>query len=383
MNGDGWVTPERGVRPLRHRVVDNPVPAVDLATGTVAYVRHPRRSNMASIGDVAQLAGVSASTVSYVLSGKRPISAETRRRVLEAIESLDYHPHAGARALASSQTSVIALVMPLHDGLYLPVMMNIVTSVVTTARTVDRDVLLLTQDEGEQGLCRIAGSAMADAIIVMDVELHDGRLPRLRSLGLPAVLIGFPADPSGLVCLDLDFDAAASAAVEHMAALGHRRIALIGSPPEVYRRELGFAMRLADGFTTALRAGALHGEVHPCVPTAEATLALLTDLLGAPDAPTGLIVHNESAVPAVLDGLRALGRRVPQDVSVVAICPADVAESATPLLTSVDIPAAALGGRAVELVADLLAGLQVPAATMLPPRLVVRESTAAAADRTS
>ena len=69
---------------------------------------------MPTISDVARAAGVSMSTVSYVLSGRRPISAETQARVKAAIAELGYHPHAGARALASSRTSVLALVVPLR-----------------------------------------------------------------------------------------------------------------------------------------------------------------------------------------------------------------------------------------------------------------------------
>src|SRR5207302_5153101 len=115
-------------------------------------------------------AGVAPSTVSYVLSGKRTISEETRQRVLRSIRVLGYQPHAGARALASNRSNVVALVIPLHGGMNVPVIMQFAISVVTAARQFDHDVLLLTQDEGVKGLQRVAGTALVDAIIVMDVE---------------------------------------------------------------------------------------------------------------------------------------------------------------------------------------------------------------------
>ena len=90
----------------------------------------------ATLADVARHAGVAASTVSYVLSGKRSVSAATRRRVERSIELLDYHPHAGARALASNRSNIIALVVPLRGDLYVPVMMEIAIAVTTTARRV-------------------------------------------------------------------------------------------------------------------------------------------------------------------------------------------------------------------------------------------------------
>lgn len=157
---------------------------------------------MVKITDVARHAGVSPSTVSYALSGKRPISDETRRRIQASIRELGYRPHAGARALASSRSNVLALVIPLRAGIHVPVVMQFAVSVVTTARRYDHDVLLLTQEEGEEGLHRVADTALVDALIVMDVQLHDPRLPLLRALERPSVLIGFPSDATGLTCVD-------------------------------------------------------------------------------------------------------------------------------------------------------------------------------------
>ena len=76
-----------------------------------------------TIAEVARHAGVAVSTVSYVLSGKRTISGDTRRRVLDSIKTLGYHPNAGARALASKRSNVIALVLPLRAGMHVPVLM--------------------------------------------------------------------------------------------------------------------------------------------------------------------------------------------------------------------------------------------------------------------
>lgn len=171
---------------------------------------------MVTLAEVAQHAGVSASTVSYVLSGKRSISASTRERVEHSIQQLGYHPNAGARALASSRSNIIALMVPLRTDMYVPVMMEIAIAVATSARTHGYDVLLLTGEEGPAAVRRIAGSSLADAMILMDVELHDERLPLLRDSGRTAVLIGLPADTSGLTCVDLDFEATGALCVDHL-----------------------------------------------------------------------------------------------------------------------------------------------------------------------
>ncbi|GAA2082050.1 LacI family DNA-binding transcriptional regulator [Actinomadura alba] len=329
---------------------------------------------------MARHAGVSPSTVSYVLSGKRSISAETRSRVEESIRELGYRPHAGARALASNRSNVLALVIPLRTGIHVPVVMRFAVSVVTTARRHDHDVLLLTQEEGEEGLRRVAGSSLVDALIVMDVQMHDARIPLLRTLGRPAVLIGFPEEPAGLTCIDLDFRAAGEVCVDHLAELGHRCVGLIGSPPEVYERETGFAQRTADGFTVAARRYGLTSTVHPCEATAEAARAMVATLLDEHPDLTGVVVHNEPIVAPIVEAFRRAGRRVPEDLSVVAICPDELAEHAELPLTSVAIPAEEVGDRAVELLMQKLEGNEVPAATLLPPRLTRRASTAPRTD---
>ena len=330
---------------------------------------------LVKLSEVARHADVSPSTVSYVLSGKRSISEQTRRRVLDSIATLGYRPHAGAQALASRRPNVIALVMPLRSGLYVPVLMQIAAAVVTTARGYGHDVLLLTQEEGVTGLQRVAGASLVDAIIVMDVETRDERLPVLRALRLPAVLIGFPAEPAGLTCIDLDFEAAGKASAEHLAAAGCRDVVLIGAPPEVYRRSTGYAQRTQAGFERAARAQGLRAATWPCDPAPGAIQATVARLLGQRPRLDGVVVHNASALGPLLDAFRAAGRRIGEDLSVLAICPDDLAEQATPSLTSIAIPAEEMGRQAVGLLMATLDGRPAPAATLLPPQLTVRAST--------
>ncbi|GAA4583251.1 LacI family DNA-binding transcriptional regulator [Planotetraspora phitsanulokensis] len=329
----------------------------------------------ATIADVAKHAGVAVSTVSYVLSGKRAISATTRQRVLDSVRALGYHPNAGARALASKRAKVIALVLPLRAGMNLPVLMQFATSVVTTARQYDHDVLLMTADEGPDGLRRVAASALVDGMLLMDVEMHDPRVPLLRHLGEPSVLIGFPADREGLTCVDLDFARAGALCADHLAGLGHREIALLGAPSVVYERGTGFAERTLAGFVEAAGRHGVRAVTRPCEESFDEVCSAVRDLMDEHPGVSGLVVHNEAAVGHVLGALRVLGKRVPEDVSVVAICPDDVAERASPALTSVLVPAEDVGRQAVRLLMAKLDDHPVPQSTLLEPRLTIREST--------
>ncbi|MGW0562488.1 LacI family DNA-binding transcriptional regulator [Streptomyces sp. NPDC003016] len=330
---------------------------------------------MVTLAEVARHAGVSASTVSYVLSGKRSISSATRLRVERSIQDLGYHPNAGARALASSKSNIIALMMPLRTDMYVPVMMEIAVAVATTARTHGYDVLLLTGEEGASAVRRVTGSGMADAMILMDVELDDVRLPLLRESGQPAVLIGLPAETVGLTCVDLDFVATGALCAEHLAGLGHRDIAVIGEAPAVYERHTGFAERTLEGLRTRARELDLRLLHRPSDGGYDALAATLARIFDERPGTTGFVVQNESAVEPLLALLRRQGRAVPEDVSVVAVCPDQVAVQASVRLTSVAIPAQEMGRRAVEHVVAKLDGHGTDGIELLTPELTVRAST--------
>ncbi|MEU3424122.1 LacI family DNA-binding transcriptional regulator [Streptomyces gardneri] len=346
---------------------------------------------MVTLADVARHAGVSASTVSYVLSGKRSISAPTRERIQHSIDALGYRPHAGARALASSRTDILALMMPLRTGLYVPVMMEIAMAVTTTARSHGYDVLLLTGEEGPEAVRRVEGSAIADAMIVMDVELDDPRLPCLREAERPAVLIGLPAasadtvdsaDSTVLDCVDLDFEAAGARCVEHLAGLGHTGIAVLGEPPAVYARGTGFAARTLTGLRAAAEAhgvGLLH---RPVEGTYAAVAAAVTRIFEERPGTTALVVQNEAAVEPLLALLRHQGRAVPEDVSVAAICPDQVAVHASVPLTAVSVPAQEMGRLAVERLVARLRGEAARGTELIAPLLTERASTGPAAGAT-
>ncbi|MYS88365.1 MULTISPECIES: LacI family DNA-binding transcriptional regulator [Streptomyces] len=320
---------------------------------------------MVRITDVARRAGVSPSTVSYALSGKRPISDETRRRVEAAVRELGYRPQPGAPAHGTPK--VLGVAAPLRAGVHVPAMMRLTQSVVTAARGYDHDVLLLTHEEG---LTRVRESALVDALLVMDIGLHDPRLPLLRSLNRPSVLLGLPADPHGLTCVDLDYRAAGEACVHHLARLGHRTVALVSSPPEVHLRGTASAHRLVEGFTAAADRHGLASSVHPAG-SAPATAHHLADrLLRDHPALTALVVHNAPLLEPLITAFQQLGLRIPEDLSITAVCPDDPATT-----TSVTLPATELGTRAVELLMEKLHGTPVPETTLLAPRLTERAST--------
>jgi len=217
---------------------------------------------------------------------------------------------------------------------------------------------------------------MVDALIMMDIEADDPRVPVLAGLRQPCVLIGLPRNPEGLSCVDLDFESAGRTAVRHLAELGHRQIALIGSPRAVLERHTSYVDRMLRGFQSQAAELKIEGVYEPCESSHAGAVAAVDRVLARNPGVTGLVVHNEVALPGVIATLRDRGRVVPDDVSVVAVCPLDVAVGQPLPLTSVDIPAHAIGRVAVEMAVARIARDQPAETRLLTAVLTQRDSTA-------
>ena len=188
-----------------------------------------RRSTAPTSQDVARLAGVSQSTVSYVLTGSRPISESTRARVEEAIAELGYHPNSGARTLRSRRSGVIGLMVPeadSDDG----VLMVFIGAIAREARRHGYDILLVTAQEGAEGIRRVVRTGVCEALILMELDRVDERIAPVLESGLPFLTLGKPEEfPEGSV-VDLDFAMLGRMVIERAVEEGCDRLLLFGDP---------------------------------------------------------------------------------------------------------------------------------------------------------
>jgi DNA-binding LacI/PurR family transcriptional regulator len=334
----------------------------------------------ATIGDVARAAGVSRSTVSYALSGKRMISDETRARIQAAIVELGFTPNAGARALATSQTHVLGLYLQFQEDEFAPAMLQYVLPVSTTAREHGFDLLMVTDPDLAQAVRRTTSSRMVDGVVLLDVTYDDVRIEPLRDANQPAVLIGYARDSAGFDSFDLDFGEAARLAVDHLAGLGHTDIVLITPPRHVYDRGGSYAWRFRDAAVDraaryGIRITARYGDSRQ--PGIDSTLDAAFSV--APEA-TALIVHNDATIAALPSYLTARGIRAPQDLSVIGAFSQEFGEAFSLPYTAVETSPDRLGELAVR---QLVKRITDPARTELPmvrliePRLTDRGSTRA------
>lgn len=331
---------------------------------------------MTTISDIAKRAGVSVSTVSYVLSGKRTISAETQERVRAAIIELDYHPHAPGRALASRRTRQIAVLYPTETNGLTEFQLEFFTAASEAAAGSGYAFQLSTAPVTERALLDLVRSGAIDGLILMEVRLHDWRVDLLRQHEFPFTLIGHCAENDGIDFVDLDFEAAAATAVDHLAQLGHRDVALVLGSEAQQAVEYGPAVRSLMGFERAVARCGLVGKVFHDGATFEAGQVLARTLAAVPEVTAAVVVS-----PGVLAGLVAgtydCERRIPEDLSLVTMVPQKFARLFTPALTTIDFPAAQMGRLGAEmLIRRLEGGADHAAQVLLQGELIAGRSTA-------
>lgn len=342
--------------------------------GAAAEAPRTRRSRPAPTSkDVARAAGVSQSTVSYVMSGKRPISDATRKLVLDAIEDLTYEPHSGARALAGHRSNVVGLVIPFHDPDAANGLMSFTEEIAINARRSDYDVLLLTAAEGPASLARVQRRAMCDAAIVMEITTQDPRADVVRELDMPVIFIGVPADRSGLHCIDFDFETAAELLVDELADAGHSEIAVLGWMQERIDLGINYIPRFRDHAEARAHTRGVTLRWHTSPHSRQGIEEYLDAVLGSDGGPhPGLLtVHSPHDVGAAL-AQRGL---VPgRDLDVVSLCTDVEAEMQPVPPTAVSPQPRDVSRQAMAWLIEMLDGDAPPELRLVEARLTRRGS---------
>lgn len=328
---------------------------------------------MPTIRDVARAAGVGLGTVSRVLSDDPHVAGATRSRVLAAIDALGYRSSPVARALRQGRSLTLDVIVPLFTRhFYVEVLRGI------TAAVVDSDYALVIHTIERPGdrdrVFATAGDIMGPAgMIMVSLTPAPGLLERLRDGRVPLVLVDH-ASP-GVAGVAVDYAAGTTAAVAHLLALGHRRIALIDRRADPFAfqdpgaRQAGYRQALA---TAGLPLRPDYEVVTDYSP--EGGQAALGPLLALPTPPTAILVGSDAQALGVLAAARAQGVRVPDDLSVVGYNDIELASYLG--LTTVRVPMCEMGRQGGNLLLGLLAGSAAPSgAIYLPTELMVRATT--------
>jgi LacI family transcriptional regulator len=323
---------------------------------------------VATIGDVATAAGVSRATVSRVMNGRSTVDAAIAERVRDAAAELSYRPSNAARSLALGRTQTVALVVP---DLGNPVFQQILRGVMDGAAEDGYRVLVAdtVEDDQQEGAIALEARLRCDALVLVSPRIGDAELSALIADVEPVVLVNREtggAAPS----LVVDYEDAALQVVEHLVALGHRRIVYLGGPvrsasDEMRRAGLAHARRRhADLEILDLPAGPDIQAGHAAAPAVLATRA------------TAAVAFNDLVAFGLLAGLNEAGVAVPADISVAGFDDIELSRYATPALTTVAVPQAELGRHAWrELHAVIDDDAHPASSARFTPSLEVRGST--------
>jgi DNA-binding LacI/PurR family transcriptional regulator len=330
-----------------------------------------------NIGEIARRAGVSRSTVSYVLSGKRTVSDGTRRRILAVIEELDYRPNAAARALKEGRTRTLGLVIPPASLRLTDMQLGFVASVVEAAAHADLDVLLSPSGgDHDRSFERIVTGRRVDGVILMEIRLEDDRVARLRHSGLPFVTIGRTASAHDMWWVDIDYATLIARCVDHLADLGHRNVALVNRSTELVAAGYGPGRRALTGFTEAVARRGLTGLDVCCADDAPAGDACMERLRFEHPEITAVATVNEAALPGIQRALERAELVVPRDFSVAGVAARHWAEDFRPPLTAADVPTHDMGAEAVALLLERIATPEAaPRHLLHAPPISLRAST--------
>ncbi|HEY7524525.1 MAG TPA: LacI family DNA-binding transcriptional regulator [Candidatus Limnocylindrales bacterium] len=343
----------------------------------------PRRPTSS---DVAALAGVSRTTVSFVLNERTDIQIpeDTRQRVRQAAVDLGYHPHTPARRLAQRATRTLGFVLRQSpeqvagDALLAETLRGISTAAHLAGYRVLVEALVPGNGQSYAALLR---SSEVDGLVLSGPRSDDRELGDLVREEFPIVVQGRLSDRD-VPSVDIDNEAGSREAVEHLIGGGHRRIACITNAPLEYTSA---ADRLA-GYRSALDAAGIPFDPRlvacAAFDPASGRAAMRSLLQQNPERFSAVFVASDVVAVGAIGALREAGLRVPADVAVVGFDDIPLAGFVDPALTTVRVPAHELGLAAGTALLDRLAGQPVDTRTLLPTELVVRASSVSRAPTT-
>ncbi len=328
-----------------------------------------------SIKHVAAAAGVSVATVSRALNAPETVRADTATRVHRAIARLGFRPNLVGRNLREGRTRTVGVVLPTFTN---AVFAECLEGIERAARERDYAVVLTATDyhaDEEDEACERLLSHRVDGLILTVANAAKSRLlDRLERERVATVLVYNPMASGRRLTVSVDNRAAAREAVEHLIALGHRRIAMLTGTLVASDR----AAERYRGYRDALKAAGLEPRRAVEMPRhTEGNLDVLREIFRGALAPTALFCSNDLLAIAVMRDLRALALKVPDDVSLVGFDGIAFGQYVDPPLTTIEQPSKEMGARALDLLAARLEEQRGLAAIQLPHRLRTGLSTRA------
>lgn len=339
----------------------------------------PVKPKQATRADVARLAGVSESTVSYALTGVRPIGEQTRERIFAAMEELGYVPNAMAQALAGKKSGILALLFPVGERGFNETDFEYVQAANEAVSEEGYQLLLWPNAvEDIDSLTKIVNQGLVEGVLLMEVRADDPRVDVLEQAGIPFCLIGRTDYSDNLTYVDADFSQWGPMAIRHLVDLGHKHVGFIGIGDELVAAGYGPAVRTESGMKEEARRAGVSLYMKHMTATIRAGRAAMTELLEEHPEVTAVIGFNEPAMIGALEVIATYGLEIPRDISIMSLGLSEIAANLTvPAQSTIGVEGKDLGRMAGQyLVARLNGDTKSVLQHLSAPLFVDRGSTA-------
>jgi DNA-binding LacI/PurR family transcriptional regulator len=355
------------------------LPILSWVTRVTNISRIELKSRRITSHDVAKLAGVSRTTVSFVLNNVPgvSISQATRQRVLEAAKQLNYHPHATGKKLASGKSYTLGLVLlqnpeqVFEDAFLIQVLLGVEQA---ASRQGFNVLLKPVAPDDNSGYSRLINENHVDGIILSGPRQDDDEIVRLKSEGVPIMLMG-QLPESGIPFVDVDAIEGAAIAVRHLLELGRRRIAMITNASLNYisaqHRRSGYEQSIADSGLFLEEELVREGDYTPA-----SGFRAMQILLNLPRRPDAVFIASDVVAIGAIQAIKQAGLRIPEDIAVVGFDDVPLSEYYDPPLTTLRLPAFGLGWASGERLVRIIQGEELSQpGLVLDSELVVRASS--------
>jgi len=323
---------------------------------------------------------VSVATVSKVLNGYTTVNPKTKEKVLRIVQETGYRPNAAARSLVGQRSMTLGVF--LTTGLAHPFFSHVLMGMEEGLRLKGYDLIYLAQlsyHNREYSFVRHCQSRNVEGVIVFGFQRDELNFDELIDSGIPTVFIDLDVIGPRAGYISSDNRAGTRSAVRHLAEIGHRRIALISDLPDSYVGRL----RL-EGYREGMKEAGLEvreDQIACGDYSRESGYRAMQSLLAASPLPTAVVCCSDYGAIGAMEAIREAGLSVPGDVSVVGFDDLEIARNVSPALTTVRQDTRAIGRRSIEMLDAMIREEHPAPAVIIPTELVVRGTSAPAADR--
>jgi DNA-binding LacI/PurR family transcriptional regulator len=336
---------------------------------------------MATIKDVAKMAGVSPSTVSRVIADNRRISLATKERVKKIMTELNYHPNMIARSLIKRSSHTLGLILSrsTDSAFSNPFFSEIIRGISAVTQSFHYNLMLATaQDYAEEAkeCLRMVTEKRVDGVLLLASRVNDELIPELIENNYPFVVVGRAPDLQKCYSVNNDNIQAAYLAVRHLFNLGHQRIALLNGPDEYILCQDRF-----EGYRFAFREYGIENDptlVKKGSFTQEDGYRLTSELMSISSPPTAIFAVDDLMALGAYKAIKERGLLIPDDIAFVGFNDDPLASIIEPALTTVRIPIYEMGLAAATMIIHLLQEKEIfPSQKILSSELIIRDSCGA------